>query len=323
MPELLLKSPSLLKVVIIVPLAAAVIGGHMLPGLDTTELHAEIRNALHVIAFALVAAVIFEVLPMRATLAAITTLALVTALGALAELAQTQVGKPIGLQDLARDIAGAALYLCARLVWQWTNSRERVPVVRFSARIAAVALGALLFVPLTYWLYGAAQVISRYPTILDFDGRWDTHVYQPVESEVSFVTADAPGGDFDGTFSEIRLLHHDWSGLKIVPLVSDWSSFQYLTMQAAIVGAYESRVVVFLSDGAHPGYPTEHRIGAHNIGPEPMVIRFPLRDAIDVPGRPKLDLSNIKAINMIGRTKSHNTSEGGEPRLFLDDIRLE
>jgi len=295
----------------------------MLPGLDTTELHAEIRNGLHVIAFALVAAVIYELLPMRATFAALTTLALVTTLGVLAEFAQTRVGKPFGLEDLARDIAGATLYLCARLVWQWASSRAGSPVVRFSARTVSVALGAMLFVPLTYWLYGTAQVVSRYPTVLDFDSRWDTHLYQAVASEVSFVSEETPVGQFNGTFSEIRLLHHDWSGLKINPIVSDWSSYEYLTMRAAIVGAYDSRVVVSLSDGTHSGYATEHRIGAQRIGPEPVLIRFPLRDAVDIPGRPDLDLSYIKSINIIGRTKSHNKIEGGEPRLFLDDIRLE
>jgi hypothetical protein len=182
---------------------------------------------------------------------------------------------------------------------------------------------ARLFVPLTYWLLTIAQVTERYPTILDFEDRRDSYLYLPIDSEVRFVNADPARGEFDTAFAEILLLDHDWSGIKINPLVSDWSSFQYLTMRAAIVGAYESRVIVFLSDGTHPGYPTEHRIGARNIGPEPEVIRFPLRDAVDVPGRPRLDLSDILTMSIIGRTKSHSTGENRGTRLLLDDIRLE
>jgi hypothetical protein len=322
-PEFLLKSSPLRKVVIIVPLAAAVIAGHLLPGLDATGLDIEIRNALHVIAFAIIAAVIFEVLPMRPATAVLSTLAFVAVLGALAELAQTQVGKSFGVTDLFRDLAGATLYLCARLVWQWTNSTKRAPAIHFSARLISVALGALLFVPLTYWLYTTNQVAAKYPTILDFEDRWDAYLFQTVESEFSFVTADASGRDFDETFAEITLLDHDWSGIKISPLVPDWSSFQYLTMQVAIVGAYESRIVVFLNDGAHPGYSSQHGIGIHNVGPEPTVIRFPLHDVVDKPGRPPLDPSKIKLVYIIARTKSHSTSEKGGPRLLLDNIRLE
>ena len=94
-------------------------------------------------------------------------------------------------------------------------------------------------------------------------------------------------------------------------------------MRVAIVGAYESRVVVFLNDGAHPGHSTEHRIGSQIIGPEPTIVRFPIRDATEMSGRPSLDPSNIRAIHVIGRTKAHTPHESGETRLLLDDIRLE
>ncbi len=316
-----MKYRSLRLVVLIVLLAAAVIIGHLLPGLNTTEIDREIRDALHVIGFALIAAVIFEVLPMRATKAALTTLVLVTALGALAELAQKVGGKGMDLTDLYLDIAGATLYLCARIVWQWTNAEKRSPVVHFSARLVSMVLGVLLFVPLGYWLSVNAGIAAKFPTILDFDGRWDAYLYLPINSEVSLVKTVATSGDYDGSFAEILLLRRSWSGLKIEPVVSDWSSFQFLTMRAAIVGGSESKVVVHLSDGSHPGYRTQHRIGDRSVGQQPTVVRFPLRGVVDIPGRPNLNPSNITDIYIIGRTKRKDKSE--ETRLFLDDIRLE
>ena len=311
------------RILLVVVFAAAVVGAHVLPGLDATELHAEIRNGMHIIAFALVAAVVFEVLPMRSGSAALVTLVLVAAIGASAEFAQTRVGKPFGAADLVRDVAGAAVYLLARILWEWAAKDADGTGVRVTAKTVSVALVTLLFAPLAYWLYGAGQVAARFPTLLDFEGRWDTHVYYPVNAEVRFVNVSSPGSGFDPTYAEVRLLDHDWSGIKINLLVTDWSVYEYVTLRASITGAYESRVVVTLNDGAHPGHATEHRIGAQDVGEEPVVIRLPIRDAANRPGRPELDPANIQAIHIIGRTKSHDTGPGGEPRLRLDDIRLE
>jgi len=318
-----LKSQLLRIVVLIVLLAVAVIIGHLLPGFDATDIDREIRDALHVIGFALVAAVIFEALPMRTTKAALTTLVFITALGALAELAQKVGGKGMDLTDLYLDIAGATLYLCARIVWQWTNAERRSPVVHFLARLVSMVLGVLVFVPLGYWLSVNARIAAEFPTILDFDGHWDAYLYQPINSKVSLVKTDATSGDYDGTFAEIFLLRRSWSGLKIDPVVSDWSSFQFLTMRAAIVGGSESKVVVHISDGSHPGYRTQHRVGENRVGRQPTILRFPLRGVVDIPGRPDLDPSKITGIYIIGRTKRKGKDKSEETRLFLDDIRLE
>jgi VanZ family protein len=147
-----LKSQRLRIVAVAILLTVAVVIGHLLPGLDTAEIHREVRNALHVIGFALIAAVVFESLSMRAKNAALVTLLIVAALGTLAELAQKFGGNGFDLEDFYRDIAGAALYLCARLVWQWSNAAAGTSAVRFSARFVSIVLGVLLFLPLGYWL---------------------------------------------------------------------------------------------------------------------------------------------------------------------------
>jgi VanZ family protein len=169
---------------------AAVVIGHLLPGLDATEIDHEIRNALHVIGFALVAAVIFESLRTTAVKAALITLVLVAILGALSEFTQKFGGKEIDLQDLYRDIAGAMIYLCARTMWIWTNTKRRSPVVHFFARLASIVLGILLIVPLGYWISVNARIAAQIPTILDFDGRWDSYLYEPIDAEVSLVESD-------------------------------------------------------------------------------------------------------------------------------------
>jgi len=300
-----------------------VIIGHLLPGLDTAEIHREIRNTLHIIGFSLIAAVIFESLPMRATNAALVTLLIVAALGAFAVLVQNFSGDGFELEDVYRVIAGAAVYLCARLVWQWSKNEVRAPAVRFSARVVSIMLGALLFVPLGYWLFVNARIAANFPTVLDFDGRWDAYLYSPINSEIQLVKGNAAGSEFAGSFAEVLLLHRRWSGLKIEPVVSDWSSYQFLTVRAAIVGDYEGEITIELTDGDHPGYRVQHFVSAQSAGPEPAVIRFPLSSVVEIAGRPALDTSNVMDVYIIAITMRKGKNKNGETRLLIDDIRLE
>jgi hypothetical protein len=310
-------------VAVAILLMVAVVIGHLLPGLDTAEIHREIRNALHVIGFALIAAVVFESLSMRAKNAALVTLLIVAALGALAEFAQNFDGKGFDLEDFYRDIAGAALYLCARLVWQWSNAEGRASAVRFSARFVSIVLGVLLFLPLGYWLSVNARIAANFPTILDFDGRWDSYLYLPVNSEIRLVSENAANSEFAGSFAEVILLHRRWSGLKVEPVVSDWSSYQFLTMRAAIDGEFEGEITVEISDGDHPGYRVQHFVGEHGAGPEPAVIRIPLHGVVEIPGRPDLDTSNIMDVYIIAKTRRKSENKDGVTRMLIDDIRLE
>ncbi len=318
-----MKSASLRLIVVAVLIAVAVIGGHLLPGLDATEIDREIRNGLHLIGFALIAAVIFEALSMSPIRAVVTTLLLVASLGALAEFVQSLDGKGYDLADLYRDVAGAATYLCARIVWNWTTAKERSSVARFSARMVSIVLGMLLFLPLSYWLSVKQGIAAKFPTIMDFEGRWDAYTYLPVNAEVRLVSTTSTGNEFTGSFVDVLLLHRRWSGLVIKPVVSDWSSYQFLTMRVAITGGHEHTISVELSDVEHPGYRIQHFVGVQSVGPDSTVIRFPLRAGNEIAGRPDLDLLNATAIYIIAKTRHTSTNKQEEIRLNLDDIRLE
>ncbi len=318
-----MRSQKLRVLVVTLLVSVAVVVGHLLPGLDNSAIDGEIRNALHVIGFALIAAAIFETLPMRTTKAALVTLVIVAALGALAEFAQKFDGKGIDLSDLSRDIAGATLYLCARIVWKWTNAAGRSPVVRLSAQVVSSLLGVLIFAPLSYWLYVNAIITANFPMILGFDGRWDAYLYSPVNSEIRLVESRSSGDKYAGTFAEILLLHRGWSGLRFEPVVSDWSSYRFLTMRAAIDSADESSISVYISHREHSGYRFQYRVGAHDVGPEPIVIRFPLRGTVDILGRPDFDPSKITDVYIIAKTRRKGKDKRGDSIMSIDNIRLE
>ena len=155
-----MKSKTLRLIFVATLVTVAVVIGHLLPGLDATEIDREIRNSLHVIGFAFIAAVIFEALPLSTARAALTTLSIVAVLGALAEFVQSLDGKGFDLGDLYRDIAGAVLYIAARVLWSWTKVEGRPSLISFSARLVSIVLGILLFVPLSYWSYAKAGIAA-------------------------------------------------------------------------------------------------------------------------------------------------------------------
>jgi VanZ family protein len=291
-----------------------VIAAHLIPGLDTSAIHRDFRDALHVLGFALVAAIIVVQLPGSARTAGVTTLLLIILIAALSELSQSLVGKQPDLKDCFRDIAGAILYLCARALWQ----RGSTAATGLVLRTMAVVLAALILAPLARILFIAQLIHAGFPTILDFDGRFDAHFFFPVYADVRILPAPAAPSVFANRLAEIDLLRRGWSGIRIEPLVRDWSGYEYLSLSAQVVnGADNSRVDVHVSDGVHPGYRTQHWIGGALAGSDPITVRLALKGIVDTPGRPELDRSNVIGVYIIGNGKRDGAI------LQLDNIRLE
>jgi hypothetical protein len=158
---------------------------------------------------------------------------------------------------------------------------------------------------------------NRFPVILDFEQGTDELTFEPIDANVSIVDADTEGLDFVGAVAKIELLRRGWSGIRIQPAVSNWSSYQFLTLRISMIGDSRTRFDVHLSDGEHPETRTQHLIGGDLATADPSVVRFPLRDVVDMAGRPALDLSSIEQIHIIGKDRQAGAI------MYLDDIRLE
>ena len=92
--------------VVLTLLAAVVITVHLLPGMDNSSLQQDVRNALHVVGFAIVAAVICQLLCADLSRyvaaspidAAVIAFVLTAAIAGLAELSQVMAGKTLILR---------------------------------------------------------------------------------------------------------------------------------------------------------------------------------------------------------------------------------
>ena len=104
---------------VILILAGFVAAGHLLPGLDNSQVENGIRDALHIVVFAVFSVLVFELLGRFAgPTPIVVTFLIVTIVGCLSEFLQYQVGKRPDFYDIARDLAGAALAVLAWVIWR-------------------------------------------------------------------------------------------------------------------------------------------------------------------------------------------------------------
>ncbi len=148
--------------VVLVLLAAVVAVAHLLPGLDDSFVDVDIRNSLHIVGFAGVAAIVFELVPLSLAWKSLSALVFAITLGFLAETLQRHTASGFNGMDIARDAAGAGVYVLARLVWSRSENQEsgngrRIDHSSLRSACWFSAAGALLFVACN------AEVLSATP----------------------------------------------------------------------------------------------------------------------------------------------------------------
>lgn len=298
----------LIALVLIAIVASA---GHLIPGLDRSFIETDIRNSLHIIGFAAVAAIVFELVPANLFGKSASAMTFTLVLGLFAEVAQQIDGNRFDGLDIARDAAGAGIYILARLIWSQSVDQALTQRRQALIRTIAILTGSLVFVPWLLLLALQKSYEQRMPVILDFSLTQDIRMLNPVKSNISIEQIGSR------SVAKIELLRLGWSGVLIDTVDPDWSAYQFLVIRMAMFGAPGTVVNVELTDTGHPGYRSLHLLGEGPVGPELRDYRFPLKDVRDVPGRPDLDLTNIHLLDVIG------DSDGVTATMLIEEIHLE
>ena len=301
-------------------LSAAVVAGHLVPGLDHSKFEIGIRNALHILVFATFALIIFEWLKhLNIVTAVVATLAIIAMVGGLSELAQLSQGKELDLSDLGRDMTGALLCLGSRILWRWSFSYGNSRFGTGLYRAGSVLLTILIFSPLLYWLTVLGVSRSTFPVIVSFDNWWDKHLYSPVNSEISMSTSSGESLSDAGTAALIRISGTGRTGLVIRPMISNWSDYEYLIIEAAVLEGPDTSVTVRVFDEQGIRSSEERHVARLTILREPTEYRIPLHDIAVKAKRRPLDLSDVKQVVIYVRKKSRRDGTV----MLLDEIRLE
>lgn len=298
-------------------LAMAVVAAHLAPGLDGSFVAAGLRDGLHVLGFAVVAVLIFQMLPMSVLQRAVAAFLIVVLLGAAAEFIQQYAGKSFDAADLYRDATGAGVGLLARVVWAVTQQAGRPRRLRIIGRATAALAGIVLLAPLLYWWAILMDYRHKMPVLVDFDGPNDASLVTPIQSAVAYLPTYVSEDGLLSGVARVVLQKRGWSGILMDTVISDWSAYETLVVRVAMQGAPDTRLSVELADGAHPGLRTQHPIGGAAVGPAMMEARFDLSETVPVAGRPALDRSGITHVYLIGKYK------GDAAVLYLDAVWLE
>ena len=291
---------------------AAVIGGHLLPGLDASRVEDGMRNGLHVVVFAGLAAVIFFLVArLRGYLVALVISILVSAvIGYAAELTQSIFDRELDYRDVGRDVAGATLAAFGLAIWgvagRWRNSVLAVG----AGRAVSTCLLALVFLPFAFWM--TVSILGRVasPVIIDFSQWWHPYIYRPVNADIT-----VPASSSDG--ASIALRRYRRSGLVISPLVTDWRAFEFLVIDAQMIAGEDATVTVRVNDRSHTGSWSDLYYASIVVGRSASNIRISLDAFVEEAAKESIDHSDIREIVFFVRNARDDW------KMQLRSIRLE
>lgn len=302
---------------VVVVVAGVVVAGHFLPGLDRTAVDTGIRNALHVITFGLSAAIML-ILMRRSAMpgAALLTLGIVVAIGVLSEYLQSKTGKQFDPSDLARDVAGGILGVSSVLfLASAVKCKGRVSV--YSRRMIGIALAAGLFVPLAFWASVIWQARAQFPTVISFDKEWESHLYFTVNADLEMITTAPADLVVPARAAELTLTRMGRSGLGVNVMAHNWSGYEFLAFDAAMIRGSRTSISLRLNDNKRFGLLGDEFIWRSWVEERPSTIRVPLKEISMEAGKENLDISDIRQFFLFARDKRARNI------LRVDNFRLE
>ena len=289
--------------------AAVIVAGHLLPSFNTSEIQDGIRNSLHVIVFAGFAGFVFNRLQKLRPWAAFgATTLLVCVVAGSAEVLQYAQGMSleVDVEDLLRDISGAALAIVATILWRRSGSGVISLRQKFILRALSIITGTLVLIPLTFWL--TVFIINRatFPTLLTFEKWWESYTFRGINTTVI--------ANNEATFTPNRTYR---SGLSIRPLVSNWEDYTYLVFTAAVAQGKNTKLAVRVNDSSTLGWISRDAMYEINIANSPETFRIPLEELAIISKQESAKLSDVTQIVILtARSRTYST-------IVLDEIRLE
>lgn len=299
--------------IVIVFVAAAVIGGHLLPGFDNSRVEDGVRNGLHVLVFAIVALIVVEFLMqsgMSVLVATLLTATLVALIGVSAEAVQYLSGSQPDVFDVVRDMSGATLALTGRMLWRWTSRSGKSVATKLIGRAISAAVSSMVLAPLAFWLAIIVYGRMASPVILDFEEWWNEFVYRPINAET-----DSHSG-VSGSV-EIKLQKRGRSGLVVSPIITDWSSYEFLSISAGMMEGPDTNVTIKINDSVRKNNWSDQFVVAVIVESNVRRIRVRLRDLVPKSAPTELYLSDIRELVIFARDRRSNLV------MLIEDIRLE
>lgn len=302
------KPVALVSSLVVVGLIVIVL--HLAPGLDKSLVEIQIRNALHVLGFAAVAALTVRLTPGGTLTRAAIALLVPVMIGAASEFVQQVAGNAFDIEDLYRDAAGATLFVVAWLLWNAPVNLRLGALGKLTLRSLAVLSCAAIFVPMVYW--GGVVVLARAqsPVIHDFSHSW-SHYFVGSINATQRIEGDGPGAHVSVTLSR-----RPRSGVTLAVAARNWRDAEYLLFDAWISVDAPTTLSAHINDGRHMGRFRDSEAGTVIVSQVPTGYRVSIAQIISETQAPD-NLGDIRQVVILGRDRTDGAV------LHIDNIRIE
>jgi VanZ family protein len=310
--------------ILILALFAGAMAFHLVPGLDSSQIEINIRNALHVVGFAAVTALVFRLIdanPLAKYFGAFSGALLLGIFSEViqsyrrwnggAEIAQSLIAD--SAQDILRDLFGAGMILLALFMRDCSKRFSGNPITSIALKFGSAAAIITVCTPIVFWVGVSLLERSKSPVLIDIDGRWASLALTPINSAVDIVpgaiTDTGGGGDI-----RITLSRRPRSGVAISPTFNDWSSYSSLLFSARLDIPSSTVVTVHINDRERLGRFRDLAESTVEIG---IVIKtFCVSLDKVVAAQPGNNMSNIGQLVFLARSRRDGAI------LSIGDVRL-
>ena len=142
-------------------------------------------------------------------------------------------------------------------------------------------------------------------------------MYLPINSAVQAPASVAGWPDGAGSVAEVHLSRSSRSGIHILPMVSNWTEYEYLTFIAKMSKGPDTVVTVRVNDRERMQHYSDRFIVRIIVTSKADRVRIPLQEFVAEPGLRSMNLSDIREIVIFARDERDGTV------LVLDEFRLE
>ena len=269
-------------------------------------------DSLHVPVFGAIAVGILFLMPVAWSELnkVMATLAVVTVLAALSEIAQVPTPRDASLKDFVADLFGAVGFLCIAI--GLSRSFAQPGQRRLLLVLAGLLSIALPLIPLASVSAVYVERSQRLPSLIDFGSRSSELLYHLQTAEL--VKAPAP----NDRSAVVILGDGQWPGIAFTDLWPDWGAYDALVIELENPASSALPIGVRIHDRSHrASQEFDDRFNLHvDLEPGRQTLSIDFQNVREAPATRQMNLAEIDGLILFA------TREQAGRRFVIHDIRL-
>ncbi|UCD63460.1 MAG: VanZ family protein [Candidatus Zixiibacteriota bacterium] len=317
----------ILTVILILVVAATIVGSRFLDLPNNGRLWGEVQNFAHMPYFGLLS-LAFLALSRRLLSSRVNSVYthyiiaffVAASIGLVDEIVQIASPRDADITDWLRDIGGSLSFLglhlsldrrteSARSSWP---PRARELIISGSALIIIV-----VSVPVGLWSWAFIQRNSTFPEICGFESYWENRFVTAKHAGLSITPVPPTWKEARGEHvGRVTFYPADFPGFAIEEPYPDWSGYRFFSFRVFSELDKPRTLTVRVEDFEHTGDITDRFTGVYTVLPGDNEVNIPIAEIRVAPAARDLDISAVRAINFYLKSPKDSIA------LYFDNIAV-